>query len=83
MRCGLDSRCACRSKLNLFCRPTEAEEYLLRAGKELDKHYIPSRYPNAFPQGAPCDYYTKEEAQRAITHTEHILAFCEALLAEP
>jgi HEPN domain-containing protein len=61
----------------------QVEEVLLRAGKELDKHYIPSRYPSAFPQGAPCDYYTAEEAQRAITHTEHILAFCEALLAEP
>ena len=63
--------------------PFQVEESLLRAGKELDKHYIPSRYPNAFPQGAPCDYYTEEEAQRAITHTEHILAFCETLLAEP
>ena len=61
--------------------PFQAEESLLRAGKELDKHYIPSRYPNAFPQGAPCDYHTAEEAQRAITHTEHILAFCATLLA--
>jgi HEPN domain-containing protein len=62
--------------------PFQAEESLVAAGKELDKHYIPSRYPNAFPQGAPCDYYTAEEAQRAISHTEHILAFCATLLAE-
>ena len=63
--------------------PLQADDALLKAGKELDKHYIPSRYPNAFPQGAPCDYYTAEEAQRAITHTQHILSFCETLLAEP
>ena len=63
--------------------PLQADDTLLKAGNELDKHYIPSRYPNAFPQGAPCDYYTAEEAQRAITHTQHILSFCETLLAEP
>jgi HEPN domain-containing protein len=64
-------------------QPVQVEESLLKAGKELDKHYIQSRCPHAFPQGAPCDYYTAEEAQRAISHTEHILGFCENLLAEP
>jgi HEPN domain-containing protein len=63
--------------------PLQADDVLLRAGEELDKHYIPSRYPNAFPQGAPCDYSTAEEAQRAITHTQHILSFFETVLAEP
>jgi HEPN domain-containing protein len=62
--------------------PWQVDEALINAGKELDKHYIPPRYPNSHPQGAPYDYYTHSEAERAISHTADILAFCERLLAE-
>ena len=62
--------------------PWRADESLVDAGRELDKHYIPPRYPNAHPQGAPYDYYTRSEAERALDHTTNILAFCEDLLAE-
>lgn len=62
--------------------PWQAGESLVNAGKELDKHYIPSRYPNSHPQGAPYDNYTQAEAERAIGHTAHILGFCERLLVE-
>ncbi|MBM3748020.1 MAG: HEPN domain-containing protein [Acidobacteria bacterium] len=54
-----------------------AETGLLEAGKGLDKHYIPARYPNAYPEGAPYEYYTRGEAERAIGHAEQILGFCE------
>jgi HEPN domain-containing protein len=63
--------------------PWQANSTLVDAGKELDKHYIPPRYPNSHPQGAPYEYYTKAEAGRAIAHTSDILAFCEHLLARP
>ena len=42
----------------------------------LDKHYIPTRYPNGFDSGAPTDFYTEEEAQTAVRHAEAILEFC-------
>jgi len=29
---------------------------LIDKAKELDKHYIPTRYPNFHPEGAPADY---------------------------
>jgi HEPN domain-containing protein len=29
---------------------------LIEKAKELDKHYVPPRYPNFHPQGAPLDY---------------------------
>lgn len=61
----------------------DVERSLIDAGKELDKHYIPPRYPNSYPEGAPYDYYTKAEAERAIAHTEQILEFCKGFLAEP
>jgi HEPN domain-containing protein len=48
-------------------------EDLLERAKELDKHYIPSRYPNFHPEGAPLDYYTGPEARRAVEGAEKIL----------
>lgn len=49
---------------------------VVEAGKALDKHYIPARYPNAHPQGAPGDLYTEREAEQALadaaTVIEHV-----------
>lgn len=53
------------------------EVSLIEEAKELDKFYIPPRYPNAHPSGIPSDYYTKQEAERAIDYAERILSFCE------
>ncbi len=50
---------------------------LLEAAKILDKHYIPTRYPNGFDSGMPGDYYTEREAQEAIRNAGEIVEFCE------
>ncbi|MDP8248117.1 MAG: HEPN domain-containing protein [Candidatus Tritonobacter lacicola] len=55
----------------------EIPEGLIEKAKEIDKHYIFSRYPNGFDVGIPADYYTRAEAERAIEYAETILAFCE------
>jgi len=49
---------------------------LVERSKELDKHYIPTRYPNGFERGAPVDFYTEGEAERAIANAEAIVEFC-------
>ena len=54
---------------------------LVTRAKALDKHYIPTRYPNGFASGAPMDYYTTDDATRAIDDAEAIVRFCEDLLA--
>lgn len=51
---------------------------LIEAAKELDKHYIPSRYPNFHTEGAPLDYYTEAEARRAVENARQILEFCRS-----
>lgn len=51
-------------------------EDLLDRAKALDKHYLPSRYPNGFAQGVPRDHYTAREAEQAIADAEVILEFC-------
>lgn len=57
-------------------------EALLDGASELDKAYIPSRYPDALPQGAPFERYRKGEAERLLAHAEAILGFCEGLLSQ-
>lgn len=50
---------------------------LINKAKELDKHYIASRYPDSYPTGAPFQYYTKAEAERSIQYADEIIRFCE------
>ncbi len=51
---------------------------LLDSARELDKQYIPSRYPNGFALGAPLDYFTENNAREAIGHAKSILEFCRS-----
>ncbi|RLE72837.1 MAG: DNA-binding protein [Thermoprotei archaeon] len=53
-------------------------EELVDKAKELDRHYIPTRYPNFHPEGAPLDYYTKRDAERAVKYAEEIIKFCRS-----
>ena len=60
----------------------DVSQLLIDRALELDKAYIPTRYPNAHPSGTPGDRYTADEAGRLITHAEAILAFCQDLLSK-
>lgn len=53
---------------------------LVDDAKELDKAYIPSRYPNAHPAGSPSSKYTRREAERLVGYAERVVRFCEGLL---
>lgn len=46
---------------------------LITQGKELDRHYIGSRYPNFYPSGAPYMFYTEEMAKKCLSYAELIL----------
>jgi HEPN domain-containing protein len=59
----------------------EADEAQLDRARQLDKLYITTRYPNGLPAGAPADFFTREEAERAIAHAEAILEFCRGALS--
>ncbi len=58
--------------------PEELRNFAL----ELDKAYIPTRYPNAHPSGSPRRRYTRYEADRMIQYSERILEFCKGFLSE-
>lgn len=42
------------------------EEDVRECAYLLDKYYIPTRYPDAWPEGSPHEYYTRREADEAI-----------------
>jgi len=50
---------------------------LVNEAKLLDRHYIPTRYTNSHPEGAPMDYYTRQDALEALRIAEKIQQYCE------
>lgn len=62
--------------LSALPNAAKPDDQLIDMAKELDKHYIPTRYPNGFERGAPVDFYTLKEADQAITNAEGIIEFC-------
>ena len=51
-----------------------------QCAKELDRHYIPSRYPDAYPSGRPEDYYTEKMAKEALICALKIKEFAQNLM---
>ena len=45
---------------------------LEKNARELDIYYISARYPDAFPDGAPFEIITREQAERALHSSREI-----------
>ena len=58
------------------------DETLLEAAARLDKHYIPTRYPNGYDSGAPEEYYSVKDAERAVKDAEAIIKYCKTNLVK-
>jgi HEPN domain-containing protein len=65
----------------LRSREPDIDDTLLDRARALDKLYIPTRYPNGLAGGAPTDFYTRPEAERAIADAEAVLAVCRKMLS--
>lgn len=59
----------------------EIREHFQEMARELDRHYIQPRYPNAFPEGYPGEFYDRVIAERCIEYAEEILRFVEPLVS--
>ena len=55
------------------------EEFYVNA-RELDRHYIPSRYPNAHPAGTPHEAYDEDTSKRALEASREIIDFVKGIL---
>ena len=49
--------------------------------RELDRHYIQSRYPNGFATGYPAEFYDQETAERVLAYGTDVLEFVQSHLA--
>lgn len=54
---------------------------LVEKGRVLDNFYIPTRYPNGHPQGAPFEHYGPLQSTEAITYASEITQFVRAQMA--
>ena len=55
--------------------------HLIDKGKVLDNFYVPTRYPNGHPAGAPFEHYGPLQSGEAIRHAEEILEFVRSEMA--
>jgi HEPN domain-containing protein len=49
----------------------------LELGQLPDAYYIPTRYPNGFPQGKPADYFNQSKAREAVDAARELFRFCQ------
>lgn len=61
--------------------PLAVPENLVDAGRVLDTFYIPPRYPNSHPEGAPFEHYGPLQSEEAIGHAREILGFVRSQMA--
>ena len=61
--------------------PVAVPADLVERGKVLDNLYIPSRYPNSHPEGAPFEHYGPLQSEEAIRHARAILGFVRDAMA--
>lgn len=54
-------------------RSLNLPEEIVNLGRKLDLYYISARYPDAFPSGAPFEYFTREQASESVEYAEKIL----------
>ena len=57
-------------------------EAWVKKGAELDRYYVPARYPNGLPDLTPSESFFGEDSERALANARWLLSRCEeALLA--
>jgi HEPN domain-containing protein len=61
--------------------PLEAPEDLADKARVLDNFYVPTRYANGHPEGAPFEHYGKLQSEDAIRYASEILEFVRNKMA--
>lgn len=55
--------------------------HLIDKAKVLDNFYIPARYPNSHPAGAPFEHYGPLQSETAINYAREIIEFVRLQMA--
>ena len=62
--------------------PFAVPQDLIRKGMVLDNFYLPTRYANGHPEGAPFEHYGNLQSDEAIRYAGEIVEFVRAQMAE-
>ncbi len=54
---------------------------LIEKGRVLDSLYIPPRYPDSYPEGAPYEHYGTLQSEEALRYAGEIIAFVHKKMA--
>ena len=55
---------------------------LMDAAKQLDRFFIPTRYPNGIPGGSPFQVFDRQDLEKALDALEQVMVVCRGLLAK-
>ena len=59
----------------------QVPQELVEKGKVLDNFYVPSRYPNNHPEGAPFEHYGPLQSKMAVEYASEIVEFVRSQMA--
>jgi HEPN domain-containing protein len=62
--------------------PVAVDPLLVEKGRVLDNLYVPTRYANSHPEGAPFEHYGPLQSDEAIRHAGEIVEFVRPRLAD-
>lgn len=54
---------------------------LVEKGRVLDNFYVPTRYPNSHPEGAPFEHYGELQSKEALNYAREIIEFVRSQMA--
>ena len=61
--------------------PVPAPERLVEQARVLDAYYVPARYPNGHPEGAPFEHYGPLQSRQGVDFARDVVAFVRQALA--
>ena len=67
--------------LRALPKTTANLEDLIEKARVLDNFYIPARYPNSHPAGAPFEHYGSLQSEEAIRYAREIAEFIDSQMA--
>ncbi len=60
-------------------RALRFQRELFHRAMELDRNYIAPRYPDAYLEGSPFEYYSEDVAEEMIGYAEEVLNFVKRM----
>lgn len=61
--------------------PLPVDGLLVEKGRVLDNFYVPTRYANGHPEGAPFEHYGPLQSEEALRHAGEIVGFVRSQMA--